>query len=98
IFERARLPAVPLKVENIGALAPGEKRLMKIEVFADADAVAQQAAALIAAKARAAVSTRSSFVMAVSGGHTPWIMLRDLAREDVPWNPVHLLPVTEQIP
>jgi len=88
---------VPLKVENIGALAPGEKRLMKIEVFADADAVAKQAAALIAAKARAAVSTRSSFVMAVSGGHTPWIMLRDLAREDVPWNAVHVVQVDERI-
>src|SRR6266498_5037411 len=70
---------------------------MKIEVFADADAVAQQAAALIAAKARAAVSTRSSFVMGVSGGHTPWIMLRDLAREDVPWNAVHVVQVDERV-
>src|SRR6266496_2011668 len=70
---------------------------MKIEVFADADAVAQQAAALIAAEARVAVSTRGSFVMAVSGGHTPWIMLRDLAREDVPWNAVHVVQVDERV-
>src|SRR6266550_8326672 len=70
---------------------------MKIEVFADADAVAQQAAALIAAEARAAVAARRSFVMAVSGGHTPWIMLRDLAREDVPWNAVHVVQVDERI-
>src|SRR6266550_8183359 len=70
---------------------------MKIEVFADADAVAQQAAALIAAEARAAVAARRSFVMAVSGGHTPWIMLRDLAREDVPWNAVHVVQVDERV-
>src|SRR6266496_1749366 len=70
---------------------------MKIEVFADADAVAQQAAAFIAAEARAAVEARGSFVMAVSGGHTPWIMLRDLAREDVPWNAVHVVQVDERI-
>jgi len=70
---------------------------MKIDVFVDADAVAQQAAALIAADARAAVAAHGSFVMAVSGGHTPWIMLRDLAHEDVPWNAVHIVQVDERI-
>ena len=52
---------------------------MKIEVYADADAVALEAAMLIAKEARDAVATRGKFVMAVSGGKTPWIMLRDLA-------------------
>ncbi len=70
---------------------------MKNEVFADAEAVAQQAAALIAAEATAAVAARGSFVMAVSGGHTPWIMLRDLAREDVPWNALHMVQVDERV-
>lgn len=70
---------------------------MKTEVFADADAVAQQAAALIAGEARAAVAARGKFVMAVSGGKTPWIMLRDLAREDVPWNAVHVVQVDERV-
>ena len=70
---------------------------MNIDVFADADAVAQQAAALIAADARAAVAAHGSFVMAVSGGHTPRIMLRDLAREDVPWNAMHVVQVDERI-
>ena len=64
---------------------------MTIKVYADADLVAQEAAAFIAAEARSAVADRGRFVMAVSGGHTPWIMLRDLAQEDVPWNGVHLL-------
>jgi len=70
---------------------------MNIDVFADADEVAQQAAALIAADSRAAVAAHGSFVMAVSGGHTPWIMLRDLAQEDVPWNAVHVVQVDERV-
>jgi 6-phosphogluconolactonase len=70
---------------------------MKIEVFADADAVAQQAAALIAAEARAAVAARGRFVMAVSGGKTPWLMLHDLSHEDVQWNAVHVVQVDERI-
>ena len=55
---------------------------MKLEVYSNADAVAQKAAALVAAEARAAVAARGAFVMAVSGGHTPWEMLRALAGED----------------
>jgi 6-phosphogluconolactonase len=70
---------------------------MKIEVLADADAVAKRAAAIIAAEARAAVAARGRFVMAVSGGHTPWVMLRDLANEDVLWKDVHVFQVDERV-
>jgi 6-phosphogluconolactonase len=70
---------------------------MEIEVFDDPDAVAQKAAGLIAAEARAAVANRGRFVFAVSGGKTPWIMLRALAEEDVPWNKVHLIQVDERV-
>jgi 6-phosphogluconolactonase len=70
---------------------------MKIEVFADADAVALAAAKLIAKEARDAVATRGKFVMAVSGGKTPWVMLRDLAKEDVPWEGVHVVQVDERV-
>ena len=70
---------------------------MKVEVFADADSVAKEAAALIAAEARAAVAKRGTFVMAVSGGRTPWLMLRALAREDVPWEGVHVVQVDERV-
>lgn len=62
---------------------------MKVEVYADADAVANKAAGLIATMARDAVADRGRFVMAVSGGHTPWQMLRALAREDLPWEGLH---------
>jgi len=70
---------------------------MKTEVLPDAEAVAQRAAAVIAAEARAAVTARRRFVMAVSGGHTPWQMLRALANEDVPWQSVHVVQVDERV-
>jgi 6-phosphogluconolactonase len=70
---------------------------MKTEVFPDADAVALAAARLIAKEARDAVATRGKFVMAVSGGKTPWVMLRDLAKEDVPWEGVHVVQVDERV-
>jgi 6-phosphogluconolactonase len=70
---------------------------MKIEVFDDADAVAREAAKFIAAEARAAVATRGRFVVAVSGGRTPWQMLRALANEEIPWRSVHVVQVDERI-
>ena len=70
---------------------------MKVEVFSDADAVARQAAALIATEARAAVAARGRFVLAVSGGHTPWAMLRALSAEDVPWPNVYATQVDERV-
>ena len=70
---------------------------MKIKVYADADAVALEAAKLIAKAAQEAVAVRGKFVMAVSGGKTPWIMLRDLAKQEVPWNGVQVVQVDERI-
>lgn len=70
---------------------------MKIEVLPDADAVALRAAAFIAAEARTSVASRGRFVLAVSGGRTPWQMLRALAGEDVPWKDMHVVQVDERI-
>ncbi len=70
---------------------------MNIQIFADADAVAREAAKFIAAEARAAMTARGRFIMAVSGGKTPWQMLRALANEEVPWAGVHVFQVDERI-
>jgi 6-phosphogluconolactonase len=70
---------------------------MKVEILPDADAVAREAAKFIAAEARVAVTERGRFVMAVSGGHTPWQMLRALAQEDVPWEGVHVMQIDERV-
>jgi 6-phosphogluconolactonase len=67
------------------------------EILADAGAVARRAAALIAEAARDAVAERGRFVLATSGGATPWRMLRHLADEDVPWEAVHLFQVDERV-
>jgi 6-phosphogluconolactonase len=70
---------------------------MKVEVFANPESVARQAAALIAGEARGAISARGRFIMAVSGGHTPWLMLRALSGEDVPWQSIHVVQVDERV-
>src|SRR5262245_18169035 len=70
---------------------------MNLEVYADAGSVAREAAAIIAAEARAAIAARGGFVMAVSGGRTPWLMLRSLASEAVPWEAVHIVQVDERV-
>ena len=70
---------------------------MEVKVLDDADAVAREGAAIIAAEARAAVTARGRFIVAVSGGHTPWQMLRAMAGEDVPWKGVHVAQVDERV-
>jgi 6-phosphogluconolactonase len=70
---------------------------MKIEVLENPDAVAEEAAAIIATDARIAVDARGRFTLAVSGGHTPWLMLRALSEMDVPWKHVHILQVDERV-
>jgi 6-phosphogluconolactonase len=70
---------------------------MKLEIFADPSAVAVRAAQWVAAEAREAVAARGRFSLAVSGGHTPWQMLRALAEERLPWASVHLFQVDERV-
>ena len=70
---------------------------MQTEIFANPEAVAKRAASLIAGYAREAVAARGTFTFAVSGGHAPWIMLRDLASEDVPWDKVQVFQIDERV-
>jgi 6-phosphogluconolactonase len=70
---------------------------MRIETLVDAEAVARAGAAFTAAEARGAVSARGRFIMALSGGRTPWQMLRALADESLPWAGVHVVQVDERV-
>ena len=70
---------------------------MKLEVLAEVESVARHAAAVIAGEARAAVKARGRFTVAISGGRTPWLMLRALSSLHVPWEQVHVLQVDERI-
>ena len=70
---------------------------MKIEIFPYAASAAQVAAVFIAADSRAAIAARGRFVTALSGGSTPWLMLRALAREEVRWDTVQVVQVDERV-
>ena len=63
----------------------------------DPAAVAAEAAKIIAREGRGAVAARGRFTLAVSGGQTPWQMLRALAGEDVPWASVYVGQVDERV-
>ncbi len=70
---------------------------MKIEVLPNVDAVARRAASDIAGQARVAISERGRFLLAVSGGRTPWQMLRAFSAENLPWRAVHIVQVDERV-
>ncbi len=70
---------------------------METRVLADAELAAREAARVVAAESRAAVDARGRFVLAVSGGRTPWRMLRALADEEVLWAAVHVVQVDERV-
>ena len=70
---------------------------MQMTILPDADAVARQAATIVAAEAGEAVAARGRCILAVSGGHTPWHMLGVLAREDLPWDSMHIVQVDERV-
>jgi 6-phosphogluconolactonase len=70
---------------------------MKIDVLPDSDVVAQRAAEFIARAAADAVALRGMFAFAVSGGRTPWQMLRILGTLPMPWAKSHLFQVDERV-
>ncbi len=70
---------------------------MNFEMLADAQAVAKEAAGVIAQEAWLAVASRGRFVIAVSGGHTPLLILNALASEQMPWDRVQVVQVHERV-
>jgi 6-phosphogluconolactonase len=70
---------------------------MKIRVLPDEQAGAKAGAATIAEAARSAVATRGRCTLALSGGRTPWVMLRALQEEDMPWQQLSIVQVDERV-
>jgi len=70
---------------------------MQIKIEEDGAAVARAGAAFVTDAAWAAIAARGKFLFAVSGGHTPWEMMRQLAATDLPWDRIHLFQVDERI-
>jgi 6-phosphogluconolactonase len=70
---------------------------LEIELCPSEEDVSRRAAVLIADDIRAALSSRERFVIALSGGRTPWAMLRILAEADLAWDKIHFVQVDERI-
>jgi 6-phosphogluconolactonase len=70
---------------------------MKTELFPTADQVAAGAAAYLEQEIRFALTHQKSFSLAISGGRTPWEMLKILSKADLPWKRVNLFQVDERV-
>ena len=69
---------------------------MHLDVYPTPSAAAHAAAVAIAELLAAAVATRGSATLAMSGGRTPGLMVNQLATLPVPWEFVHLCQVDER--
>lgn len=70
---------------------------MKKFRFESAEEVAEQAAIHIAQSARKAIFDHGRFTMAISGGRTPWQMLKRLTKEKLSWEKIFIFQVDERI-
>jgi 6-phosphogluconolactonase len=69
---------------------------VRLIIGADPAAAASLAADESARACRAAAALRGLAVIAVSGGETPWLMLRELRGKDLPWERIHVAQVDER--
>jgi 6-phosphogluconolactonase len=69
----------------------------RVEILPDATSVAQRAASVVVAHARAAVGRCGVFTFAVSGGSTPLAMFAALDRPDFPWERTTIYQVDERV-
>ncbi len=70
---------------------------MDIRILDDAPAVARAAACFLVEAGGRAIAARGRFSLALSGGSTPWRMLRHLEPEDLPWERVDIFQVDERV-
>jgi len=69
----------------------------RLEVLEDADAVHRRGAELIAEAAKADISERAHFALAVSGGRDPWPMFSQLEDYELDWTKVEIFQVDERV-
>lgn len=74
-----------------------KKPALSIEILDRSDSAAHRAAEMIAESAREAIAARGRFILAVSGGRSPWAMWRALAGKKIPWEKVHVVQVDERV-
>jgi 6-phosphogluconolactonase len=74
-----------------------EETPMKTEIFPQTEQVAARAAAYLEQAIREALTHQKSFSLAISGGRTPWEMLKILSKADLPWQRINLFQVDERV-
>lgn len=70
---------------------------MRIQVLPNADAAAERAAEWLRAEIARASAQRGKCLLALSGGRTPWRMLRALKRLRVHWHGLEVFQVDERV-
>ena len=70
---------------------------MDIRILDDAGAVAREAARFLVDEAQRAIAARGRFSLALSGGSTPWQMLKHLEPGELPWGKVDVFQVDERV-
>ena len=70
---------------------------MRIQVLPTAEAAAERAADWLRAEIARASAQRGQCLLALSGGRTPWRMLRDLRRLRVHWHDLQVFQVDERV-
>jgi len=69
---------------------------VKLQQYDSAGEVAVAGADFIFACASESLKLRDRFILALSGGSTPWQMLAVLAEYDLPWHKIHIMQVDER--
>jgi 6-phosphogluconolactonase len=69
----------------------------RLEVLEDTDAVHRRGSELIAEAARADISERGHFAVAVSGGRDPWPMFSQLEEFELDWREIEIFQVDERV-
>ncbi len=70
---------------------------MELRVFPNVESLAREAARFMAMEATRAIEARGRCVMALSGGTTPWLMLRALAGQAIQWERLDIVQVDERV-
>ena len=69
----------------------------ELRTFDDVETLARAAAAFVAERARDVLARDAHFTLALSGGKSPWLMVKDLVNEGVAWDQTTIYQVDERV-
>lgn len=69
----------------------------ELRIFDDVDALARAAATYVGERAHNVSTRDTSFTFALSGGQSPWLMVKELVNENVAWDHTLIYQVDERV-